>query len=264
MKVFTNPDLSEETWPKRLVDDPGLYWANVDYTKAESDLAHISAVAALEAANPQVFVDEAEAGVRLAEAEEKTAQTAIDLCTVRAKSAGTIERVTIGPGTTLGIGTREPALWLIPAGKRIVRAEVEPDFAHRVGPEIEGKQVTVFDNTNTQLTYTGTVLHVGKTFLPKRSAGESILTNETRVLEAVIEIADAEPGWPPSASAVAASGVGSAVLDGLLVRRVPDNHLRSQQFISARVPHPLACQRRAMDALYAFMRRLPTTSRTNR
>ena len=42
------------------------------------------------------------------------------------------------------------------------------------------------------------VLHVPGTFLPKRFGGESLIGNDTRVLEAIIEILDpAPPGQPP-------------------------------------------------------------------
>lgn len=196
---YKTQNYDPDTWPKRLRDDPNLYKANVDYVTADNKLSLSKAkLAALEAANPQVLVEEARAGVKLAEAEESNAQNNIDLCTVKAKSAGTIERITIGEGSTLGIGTREPALWLIPAGSRIVRAEVEADFAHRVGKDLEGKQVVVFDNTDPRLTYRGKVLHVPGTFLPKRFGGESLIGNDTRVLEAIIEILDpAQPGQPP-------------------------------------------------------------------
>jgi multidrug resistance efflux pump len=173
--------------------------AYADYVVAFRDVAFKEKeLAALETADPQVFVREAEAGVKQAEAAEHKAQTAIDLCTVKAKSAGTIERVTIGEGSTLGISTREPALWLIPAGSRIVRAEVEAEFAHRVGKDLEGKEVLVFDNSDPRLVYHGKVRYIGGTFLPKRSAGDSLLGNDTRVLEAVVEIADPAPaGKPP-------------------------------------------------------------------
>jgi multidrug resistance efflux pump len=196
---YKTQNYPEDTWAKRLADDDRLYKANADWVLATGDVEQKKAeLAALVAADPQVLVREAEAGVKQAEAAEHKAQTAIDLCTVRAKSAGTIERVTIGPGTTLGISTRDPALWLIPAGTRIVRAEIEAEFAHKVGKEIEGKVVVVFDNTDPSLTYTGKVRTIGGTFLPKRSAGDSLLNNETRVLEAVIEITDPSPtGKPP-------------------------------------------------------------------
>jgi membrane fusion protein, multidrug efflux system len=184
----------EDTWPKRLKDDPNLYRASVDYTNADNELLlKKEQLAGLEAAEPEVLVREAEAGVDQAKALENEAQTAINLCTVRAKSAGTIERVTIGEGSTLGVGTREPALWLIPAGKRIVRAEVEADFAHRVGKDLEGKEVIIFDNTDPRLTYRGKVRHIPDTFLLKRSGGESLFGNDTRVLEVIVEIIDPAP-----------------------------------------------------------------------
>jgi multidrug resistance efflux pump len=191
--------LTDAEIAKKLEDDDKLFKVYVDYVAAVREVGVREAeLAALEASDPQVYVHEADAGVRLAEEEVKTAKTAIDLCTVRAKSAGTVERVTISSGTTLGISTRDPALWLIPAGPRIVRAEIEPDFAHRVGKDIEGKEVTVYDNTDPRLTYKGKVLRVGGTFLPKRSAGDNLLGNDTRVLEATVEVADPAPaGKPP-------------------------------------------------------------------
>jgi len=191
--------LSDAEIDKKLADDDKLFKANAEYIFADRDLiVKEKELAALRATDPGVFVREAQAGVEYAKAAQKKAQTAVDLCTVKARSAGTIERITIGEGSTLGIGTREPALWLIPAGSRIVRAEVEADFAHRVGKNLEGKEVVVFDNTDPHLTYRGKVLHVPGTFLPKRFGGESLIGNDTRVLEAIIEILDPAPaGQPP-------------------------------------------------------------------
>lgn len=186
---YKSNNIPEAEWEKKLRSEDKLYTAQVAYAGAQIDVALKKAeLAALEAADPQVFVKEAEAGVKQAEEEVQKARISIDLCTVKAKSPGTVERVTISPGTTLGISTREPALWLIPAGTRVVRAEVEADFAHKVGKDIEGKEVVVYDNTNPQLTYKGKVIRVGGTFLPKRGAGESLLGNDTRVLEAVVEV----------------------------------------------------------------------------
>jgi multidrug efflux pump subunit AcrA (membrane-fusion protein) len=190
---------SEGEIAKKLADDDKLLKAHAEYVFADRDvIVKEKELAALRAADPQVYVREAQAGVEQARAAENKAQIAINLCTVKAGTAGTIERITIGEGSTLGVGTREYALWLIPAGSRIVRAEVEADFAHRVGKDLEGKEVVVFDNTDPRLTYRGKVLTVGGTFLPKRSGNQSLLGSDTSVLEAVIEILDpAPPGKPP-------------------------------------------------------------------
>jgi multidrug resistance efflux pump len=187
------------TWDDRLKDDPKAFDAQSAWNLADGEWKLKKAeLAVLETADATLLVKQAETGVKLAEEEQAKAQTAVDLCIVRAKTAGTVEQVTISPGTTLGVGTRAPALWLIPAGPRVVRAEVEPDFAHRVSNDLIGKEVTVYDNTDPKLTYKGTVRRIGSTFLLKRSSSDALLGNDTRVLEAVVEIADPAPaGRPP-------------------------------------------------------------------
>ncbi|MBX9584127.1 MAG: biotin/lipoyl-binding protein, partial [Gemmataceae bacterium] len=139
----------------------------------------------------------AEAQVEQAKAALAKAKTAVELCTVRARVAGAVERVNVGPGDVIGVGTRTPAAVLVPAGPRVVRAEVEAEFAHRVGPEKIGKEVVIYDHSDAKLAYKGVVRRVGTTFLPKRSDG-GLVPNETRVLEALVEVADpAPPGKPP-------------------------------------------------------------------
>ena len=155
---YKTQNYSEDTWAKRLADDPSMYKASVDYSTASSELELKKAdLNGLIASNPQVYVQEAESRREHARALETKARLAIDLCTIKPKSAGTIEHVTIGPGSTLGVGTRKPALWLIPSGQRIVRAEIEAEFAHKVGKELEGKDVMIFDNTDSRLSYRGKV-----------------------------------------------------------------------------------------------------------
>ncbi|QEG26886.1 Multidrug export protein EmrA [Gemmata obscuriglobus] len=191
--------LPESEWEAKLKTDPALYKAHVDYDAAVGERDVVKAnLARLEAADPQVQVREAQAAVEQARAELAKAQAAVEMCVVRARTAGTVEQVSISAGATLGISTRTPALWLIPAGPRVVRAEVEAEFAHRVGPGLTGKPVTVMDHSDAKLTYTGTVRHIGSTFLLKRASAENFLGSDTRVIEAVIDIADPAPaGKPP-------------------------------------------------------------------
>ena len=44
-----------------------------------------------------------------------------------------------------------------------------------------------------KVTYKGKVRRIGGTFLPKRSSIETLLNNETRVLEAEVEVLDPNP-----------------------------------------------------------------------
>jgi multidrug resistance efflux pump len=196
-QAYIAEKMSPEEIKKKKARNADLYKAQVDKVTAENELGVRTAeLNALKAADPQVLVHEAEAGVAQAQSEVEKAKTAIELCTVKARTAGTIEQIRISPGATLGISTRDPALWLIPAGPRVVRAEVEADFAHRVSSDIIGREVTIYDHSDPKFTYKGIVRRVGGTFLPKRS--ESLLQSDTRVLEAVIEVIDPAPaGNPP-------------------------------------------------------------------
>jgi len=188
-KGYKAENVAENLWQSRFALNPDLYKANVDYDVARQEVMLQKAkVKVMEAADPKVMIKQAEAGVAAAQAEVNKAKTAIELCTVRAKTAGTIEQIKTSPGATLGISTRDPALWLIPGGPRIVRGEVEADFAHRVKSDLVGKEVIISDHTDPKLTYKGTVSRVGGTFLPKRDQG--LLGNETRVIEVVIEVAE--------------------------------------------------------------------------
>jgi multidrug resistance efflux pump len=191
--------IAEADWKARKESDPNLYKANVDYDTAVNERSVMVAKRdQLKAMDPQVKVKEAEAAVKQSEAELAKAQSAVKLCVVKAKMAGTIEQVTIGPGTTMGVSTRAPALWLIPNVQRVVRAEVEAEFAHRVGPDLVGKTVTITDHTDPKLTYSGVVDRVPDVFLLKRATAENFLGGDTRVIEVPIKVTDWAPaGKPP-------------------------------------------------------------------
>ena len=101
------------------------------------------------------------------------------------------------PGMTFGPSTRTPVLWLLPSGKRVVRAEVEAEFAYKIA-EKEGRKVTIYDGSNFTLVYEGTLRRISTGYLPKRSQVDSLTVNPTKVLECTIEVTDpTPPGKPP-------------------------------------------------------------------
>ncbi|HSQ58040.1 MAG TPA: HlyD family efflux transporter periplasmic adaptor subunit, partial [Gemmata sp.] len=195
---YTAQGVDKALWPQKLANNPDLFKANADYADALAARDRLEAeLDMLKAANVDLVVKQAEIGIKQAEEQQAKAQTAVDLCTLWAKSDGTVEQVKITEGSTLGISTRDPALWLVPSGPRIVWAEVEAEFAHRVTNELIDQEVLIADHTNPKLTYKGKVLKIGGTFLPKRSP-EGILGNDTRILPVRIEVLDPEPvGKPP-------------------------------------------------------------------
>ena len=142
-------------------------------------------------------IKRAEAQVRAMEAKIQEAQAYIDMCLVKALRAGVAEHVFAAPGMTFGPSTRDPLLWLIPTGGRVVRAEVEAEFAYKVADKV-GAPVTVYDHNNFALTYPGVVKRVGTAFLPKRTISDALVVNPSKVLECLIEVTDpAPPGKPP-------------------------------------------------------------------
>jgi len=186
-------------WDDLLKNDVKILELEAVYLPAIiAEKAEQAKLNALKKTDPNVLVEKAKAGVDQAEAVAQKARTAVEFCTVRAKTAGVVEQINISAGTVLGITTRITSLWLIPDGPRVVRAEVEAEFAHRVTTNMIGREVVIYDNTNPKLTYKGKLLRVSDSFLTKRSAGENLLGNDTKVLEAVVEVIDPSPeGLPP-------------------------------------------------------------------
>jgi multidrug resistance efflux pump len=141
---------------------------------------------------------QASAGVERANAVLREADAMLKACTLKSKVAGVVEQVFANPGMTFSAALRTPALLIVPSGKRVVRAEVEAEFAHKISDRV-GQTVTIYDDHNFNITYTGTVKRVGTAFLPKRGASDALQVGPAnRVLEVVVEVADPTPkGKPP-------------------------------------------------------------------
>ena len=182
-----------------LANDTELFKLETAYLKAVVDKnTEDLALKVMETLDIGAEVAIAEARIRQAEALVDEARSAVEMCTVRTKVSGTIERVNFSPGDPIGISTRTPVVILVPAGPRIIRAEIEADFAHRVGRDKIGKEVVIHDNTDPKITYKGRVERIGDTFLQKRGNSESLAPSDTRVIEATIIVSDANPpGVPP-------------------------------------------------------------------
>lgn len=139
----------------------------------------------------------AAAKIAVATAAVAEAKAVIELATVKARSAGVVERLIAHPGRTFGPATREPALYIVPRGTRIVRAEVEAEFAHKVHDKV-GRTVTICDSHNFNQTYEGRVTRIATSYFPNRGSGDMLAVNPSQVLECEIEVLDPTPaGKPP-------------------------------------------------------------------
>ena len=75
------------------------------------------------------LVNKAEAGVDAKQAELDQANLVKDECEVKAPAKGMVLRVLTAPGEVFGPHSRQPAMLFSSSGPRIVRAEVEQEFA---------------------------------------------------------------------------------------------------------------------------------------
>jgi multidrug resistance efflux pump len=134
----------------------------------------------------------AEAELKAREARLGQAQEALKECGLRAPSDGRVMRVLVGPGELLGAAPKQPALLFCPDGPRLVRAEVEQEFAHRVKV---GQPATVRDESDDPRVWRGRVTLLSDWFTQRRSVlQEPLQTNDVRTLECLISL---DPGQPP-------------------------------------------------------------------
>lgn len=148
-------------------------------------------------ADAETLAKQAAAKVDRLKATVEEAAAAVDECVVRARVGGVVEQVVVTPGVTIGPATRGPLMWIIPTGGRVVRAEVEAEFAAKIADKVN-KKVTVYDHSNFGLTYDGVVRRITTAYLAKRSAADSLVGSQSRVLECLIDVPDpAPPGKPP-------------------------------------------------------------------
>ena len=140
------------------------------------------------ASKPDANIDVATENGEMSKQRLKQAQTALKNCRLLAPADGTILRLNVAVGAVLGPQSRQAPVLFVPAGPRIIRAEVEQEFAHRVHL---GQAAVVEDEANAAITWQGKVKRLADAFLPRRSVGDGLtLTNgpEMRYLECLIEL----------------------------------------------------------------------------
>jgi len=142
----------------------------------------------VEADNIALAAKKADAEVAQAKLLLDKAKLALDECVVKAPADGTVLRLSVQVGDLLGHQPKTPALIFCPAGPRIVRAEVEQEWASRVE---EGQTATIQDDTSNGNgpAWTGKVVRVGDWMAHRRSIlPDPSQLHDVRTLECIIEI----------------------------------------------------------------------------
>lgn len=156
--------------------------------KAEAGVkGHEAELAAVEAVDPKVGVTLAEQAVAARKVDLEKAELALKECTVTAPAKGTILRLSVGQGDVLGPTPRQPALLFCAAAPRIVRAEVEQEFADHVAV---GQTASIQDDATSTGSWTGKVVRISDWYAHRRSMLlEPMQYNDVRTLECIIELA---------------------------------------------------------------------------
>jgi multidrug resistance efflux pump len=141
--------------------------------------------------DPAAQVERAEADVRAKRARLEEAQYALEECAVKAPVDGKVLRLLIGVGDVLSTQPRQPAVQFCPAGPRIVRAEVEQEFANRVE---KGQVAQIQDDSSAGPSWHGKVVRLSDWYTHRRSMlQEPLQFNDVRTLECIVQL---DPGQP--------------------------------------------------------------------
>jgi multidrug resistance efflux pump len=142
----------------------------------------------LELLDPAIQVTRAEQDLIAKRARLAQAQLAVDEHTIKAPSDGVPLQVLVNVGSVLGGQAQSPAVIFCPAGPKIVRAEVEQEFAGRLLP---GQMVTIHDERSSGAGWTGKVTRIGDWYsFGRRQAPDPfhLAVNEVRTLECIITL----------------------------------------------------------------------------
>lgn len=161
--------------------------AKLTVEKAEAAVrAEEKKLAALEALKPDLAVKLARDDVESKKLLVRKAQLALDKCTVRAPFNGTVLRINIGVGETLGSNPRQAAMQFCPDRPRLVRAEVEQEFAGRIRID---QDAVIYDHITGEELGHGKVASLSNWFTQRRSILlDPLQFNDVRTLETIIHL----------------------------------------------------------------------------
>ena len=148
-------------------------------------------LAQLQLQDANLKITQAEADLEAKNVRLKQAQEMLKYFQIVAPSNGTILRVHVHQGETMGPNPLKPALEFLPDGEIVVKAEVLQEWGRYID-EKKKQEVEIEDDIYQGPKWTGTVKSVSKWYAPQRSAVlEPFRYNDVRTLECIISVKDA-------------------------------------------------------------------------
>ena len=141
--------------------------------------------------DPAADIGRAEAEVAAVRARLGQARLALAECALKAPTAGTVLRLLTAAGEVLPGTAGQPAVQFLPRGPRVIRAEVDQEFAGRVAV---GQVAVARDDASPGREWRGRVVRLSDWYARRRSVSlEPFQRTDVRTLECLIEV---EPGQP--------------------------------------------------------------------
>jgi multidrug resistance efflux pump len=148
--------------------------------------AAVQKLSELQATDPALERKRAEAEVATYQARLGQAQQALDECVLKAPAAGTVLRILVSPGDVLTGQPGKPAVLFCPQGPRMIRAEIEQEFAARLAV---GQPAVVEDDTAAGTAWRGKVVRISDWYTQRRAVlQESQQQNDVRTVECLIAL----------------------------------------------------------------------------
>ncbi len=149
--------------------------------------------------DPAEDLTRAEQAVKEKKAVREQAEYALKQCQLTAPMEGTVVRLNVNAGDLLGPQPRQPAILFCPNTPRILRAEIEQEFAGR--REINsGDRVKVQDNDvpSSDKVWKGKVVRLSDVYNSRRTIVQDLpfQLNDVRTRECIIEL-EPNPKLPP-------------------------------------------------------------------
>lgn len=148
----------------------------------------------LQLLDPQVQLTRSRADVDAKRARLEQAQLGLEECVLKAPVDGEVLQIQVSPGSVIGLQTTQPAMQFCPDKPRIVRAEIEQEFATRIRP---GQSVIIQDESGGKESWRGKVVRLSNWYAQRRASQSEAIrigSSEVRTLECIIVL---EPGNVP-------------------------------------------------------------------
>ena len=141
--------------------------------------------------DPEAAIRRAQSELDAKESRLKQARRGVKECVLTAPADGMVLRILVRPGEVLGPQPRQPAILFCPKGPRIVRAEIEQEYAGRV---TLNQIATVQDDTTASMTWRGKVIRISDWYTHRRSVlQEPFQLNDVRTLECIVALDKDQP-----------------------------------------------------------------------